>query len=285
MKANRAQKLKEYGIITLAVVLMDIGVYAFKFPNHFCFGGVSGLAVVAEPFLPFSASSINLFVNLFLLLLGFLFLGKEFGTKTAYVTVVSSLLLNGMEAVFPMPIPLTEEMTLEFLYAIALPAIASALFFYENASGGGTDIIAMILKKHSTMNISSAIMAVDAVIVAAACFVFDTRTALFSVCGLMAKTLLIDKAIERMKLSKYVTIICSQPKPICDFITNELHRSATIYKAEGAYTHKDRVVILTVMDPKQAALLERHVQAVDPEAFLLVTKSSEILGKGFKGNI
>lgn len=269
-------------MITIAVIIMDIGVYVFKFPNNFSFGGVSGLAVVVTKFVPFTASQINLVINMILLVLGFTFLGKSFGMKTAYVTVVSSVLLNVMEYLFPMSQPLTQETTLELVYAIVLPAVAAAIFFYENASGGGTDIVAMILKKYSTMDISGALLLVDAVIVVMACFVFDIRTGLFSICGLMAKTLLIDKAIERMKLNKYFTIICSNPEPICDYIVNDLKRTATIYGAEGAYTHKDKVVILTVIDPKQAVLLERHIQSVEPEAFLLVTKSSEIMGKGFK---
>lgn len=279
---DRQQTVKEYIMITIAVIIMDIGIYVFKFPNNFSFGGVSGLAVVVTKFVPFTASQINLVINMILLVLGFAFLGKSFGMKTAYVTVLSSLLLNVMEYLFPMSGPLTQETTLELVYAIVLPAVGAAIFFYENASGGGTDIVAMILKKYSTMDISGALLVVDAIIVVMACFVFDIRTGLFSICGLMAKTLLIDKAIERMKLNKYFTIICSNPEPICDYIVNDLKRSATVYRAEGAYTHKDKVVILTVIDPKQAVLLERHIQSVEPDAFLLVTKSSEIMGKGFK---
>lgn len=285
MNSKRKQVVKEYVLITVAVILMDIGIYVFKFPNNFSFGGVSGLAVVITHFVPFTASQINLAINMLLLVFGFLFLGKNFGVKTAYVTILSSVLLNLMEAAFPMHAPLTNETMLELFYAIALPAIASAILFYENASGGGTDIIAMVLRKYSTMNISSALLAVDAIIVFVAYFVFDTRTGLFSVCGLMAKTLLIDKAIEHMKLSKYFTIVCSRPEPICDYIMKELKRSATVYNAEGAYTHKGKVVILTVMDPKQAVLLERYIQSVEPDAFLMVTKSSEIMGKGFRGYI
>ena len=279
---DRQQTIKEYIMITIAVIIMDIGIYVFKFPNNFSFGGVSGLAVVVTKFVPFTASQINLVINMILLVLGFAFLGKSFGMKTAYVTVLSSLLLNVMEYLFPMSGPLTQETTLELVYAIVLPAVGAAIFFYENASGGGTDIVAMILKKYSTMDISGALLVVDAIIVVMACFVFDIRTGLFSICGLMAKTLLIDKAIERMKLNKYFTIICSNPEPICDYIVNDLKRSATVYRAEGAYTHKDKAVILTVIDPKQAQLLERHIQSVEPDAFLLVTKSSEIMGKGFK---
>ena len=285
MKSKHKQMLKEYILITIAVVLMDIGIYVFKFPNNFSFGGVSGLAVVVTHFVPFTASQINLIINMFLLIFGFMFLGRNFGVKTAYVTVLSSVLLNIMDAAFPMNGPLTNETMLELFYAIALPALASAILFYENASGGGTDIIAMVLRKYSTMNISSALLAVDAIIVFVAYFVFDTRTGLFSVCGLMAKTLLIDKAIEHMKLSKYFTIVCSKPEPICDYIMKDLNRSATVYNAEGAYTHKGKVVILTVMDPKQAVLLERYIQSVEPDAFLMVTKSSEIMGKGFRGYI
>ena len=285
MKSKHKQMLKEYILITIAVVLMDIGIYVFKFPNNFSFGGVSGLAVVVTHFVPFTASQINLIINMFLLIFGFMFLGRNFGVKTAYVTVLSSVLLNIMEAAFPMNGPLTNETMLELFYAIALPALASAILFYENASGGGTDIIAMVLRKYSTMNISSALLAVDAIIVFVAYFVFDTRTGLFSVCGLMGKTLLIDNAIEHMKVSKYFTIVCSKPEPICDYIMKDLNRSATVYNAEGAYTHKGKVVILTVMDPKQAVLLERYIQSVEPDAFLMVTKSSEIMGKGFRGYI
>ena len=139
MKNLIPKRVMEYIIITFAVVLMDVGIYVFKFPNNFSFGGVSGLAVVATAMLPFTASQINLVVNMLLLLLGFLFLGKGFGVKTAYVTVLSSVLLDVMEIVFPMKGPLTDDPMLELVYAITLPAVASAILFYENASSGGTD--------------------------------------------------------------------------------------------------------------------------------------------------
>mgnify|MGYP003247680300 CR=1 FL=1 len=213
------QTLKEYAVITAAVLIMDIGIYVFKFPNNFSFGGVSGMAVVICRFLPFTASQINLFINLLLLLVGFAVLGRNFGVKTAYVTVLSSVLLNIFEKLFPMAHPLTNEIMLELCFAIILPALAAALLFFENASGGGTDIIAMIIKKYSTMNISTALLVTDLIVVILAFLIFDTLTGLCSVLGLMAKTLLIDKTIERMKLNKFFTIISNNPQPICDFIS------------------------------------------------------------------
>lgn len=279
------QTLKEYAVITAAVLIMDIGIYVFKFPNNFSFGGVSGMAVVICRFLPFTASQINLFINLLLLLVGFAVLGRNFGVKTAYVTVLSSVLLNIFEKLFPMAHPLTNEIMLELCFAIILPALAAALLFFENASGDGTDIIAMIIKKYSTMNISTALLVTDLIVVILAFLIFDTLTGLCSVLGLMAKTLLIDKTIERMKLNKFFTIISNNPQPICDFITKDLNHSATLYDAVGAYSDQQRTVILTVVDVKQAVYLQRFIHDTEPTAFIAITKSSEIIGKGFMSYI
>lgn len=285
MNHSFRKTIKEYSRITFAIIIMDIGVYVFKFPNNFSFGGVSGMAVVISKLAPLSASQINLVINLLLLLVGFGFLGKNFGIKTAYVTILSSVLLSVFDKVLPMTHPLTGEIMLELCFAILLPAIASALLFYENASSGGTDIIAMIIRKYSTMNISMALLITDLAIVVLSFLVFDILTGLCSILGLLAKTLFIDKAIERMKLNKYFTIVSTCPEPICEYITKDLNRSATIYHAEGAYSRKRKTIILTVMDVKQAIYLERYIKQHDPCAFMLITKSSEVSGKGFTSYI
>ena len=230
-----------------------------------------------------SAAEINLIINMALLVLGFACLGKGFGVKTAYVTVLSSVLLNIFEKVIPLSAPLTDQTMLELVYAIVLPAFAAALFFFENASGGGTDILAMILKKHTTLNIATALLVIDAVIVVASFLIYDVKTGLYSVCGLLAKTMVIDKSIEQMKLCKYFTIICRKPEPICDYIKNSLHRTATIYHGQGAYSHEDETIVLSALDRKQAVQLQRFIHKTEPTAFIMITKSSEIIGKGFYG--
>ena len=151
----------EYGILTGSTLLLIVGVYFFKFPNHFSFGGVSGLAVVLSAVFPLSASTINMLVNALLLVLGFLFLGRDFGIKTVYVTVLHSLGLQAMEIWFPMEKPITDQPLLELVFAILLPAFSAALLFNIGASSGGTDIIAMILRKHSSVNIGTALLIVD----------------------------------------------------------------------------------------------------------------------------
>lgn len=281
--SNKAIKLfKDYIVITLAVIIMDLGIYAFKFPNHFSFGGVSGLAVVLNEILGISAAQINLVINLALLAIGFAVLGKSFGLKTAYATVLSSVVLSLMEKMMPISAPLTNQPMLELAYAIALPAVAAAMLFYVDASGGGTDIVAMILKKYTTIDIGTALLISDVAIVALSFVAFDVRTGLFSVCGLLAKSIFVDRTMDQMRLCKYFTIISSDPEPICDFIQNVLNRSTTLYNAEGGYSHENKKVILCALDRRQAVILQRFIRQTDDSAFIMITKSSETFGKGFR---
>ena len=281
--SNKAIKLfKDYIVITLAVIIMDLGIYAFKFPNHFSFGGVSGLAVVLNEILGISAAQINLVINLALLVIGFAVLGKSFGLKTAYATVLSSVVLSLMEKMMPISAPLTNQPMLELAYAIALPAVAAAMLFYVDASGGGTDIVAMILKKYTTIDIGTALLISDVAIVALSFIAFDVRTGLFSVCGLLAKSIFVDRTMDQIRLCKYFTIISSDPEPICDFIQNVLNRSTTLYNAEGGYSHENKKVILCALDRRQAVILQRFIRQTDDSAFIMITKSSETFGKGFR---
>ena len=273
----------EYLMLTAATLILVIGVYLFKFPNHFSFGGVTGIAIVLSAAMPATPGNITFIINMLLLLLGFIFLGKEAGIKTVYVSVLTSVGLSAAEVLFPISHPLTDEPVLELVFAIVLPAFSAAIFFNMGASGGGTDIVAMILKKYTRLNIGTALFFVDMGIVIAACFVFDTQTGLCSLCGLLAKSLVVDGVIENINLCKYFTIICDNPQPICDFIMQKLNRSATVYHAEGAYGHKEKTVIITIMKRSQAVELRNFIRETQPGTFIAITNSSEIIGKGFRG--
>ena len=282
-RAKVKQVITEYFILTIATLFLVVGVYVFKFPNDFSFGGVTGISVVLSAVMPISPGSINFVINMAFLVLGFIFLGKETGIKTVYVSVLTSVALSAAEKLFPMSGPLTNQPVLELIYAIVLPAASSAILFNVGASGGGTDIIAMILKKYTKLYIGTALFLVDVLIVLASCLVFDVQTGLFSLCGLLAKSLVVDGVIENINLCKYFTIVCNEPEPICNFITNKLKRSATIYQAEGAYQHNKRYVVMSVMKRSQAVELRNFIHATQPSAFIAITNSSEIIGKGFRG--
>ncbi|MFR5602574.1 MAG: YitT family protein [Lachnospiraceae bacterium] len=274
----------EYGVITLSIWIMCVGVYFFKFPNKFAFGGVTGFSTVVSELTRWSASDFTFIVNMVLMTMGFLILGRSFGMKTAYASVLMSFTLSIMERVWPMSSPLTDQPLLELIFAIFLPAVGSAVLFNIGASSGGTDIIAMILKKYTSWNIGTVLFMVDIASVLMAFFVFGPTTGLFSTLGLMAKSLMIDGVIENINLCKCFNIICDDADPICDYIIRELHRSATIYEAKGAFTHHKKTVIMTTMKRSQAVKLRNFIRRVEPTAFILISDSSEIIGKGFLTN-
>ena len=275
--------LVDYGKLTVASVLISVSTWLFKYPNNFSFGGITGFSVVLSKVIDVSASTINLVINAVLLVIGVVVLGKNFAGKTFFVTVVSTGGISLLDRIYPITKPLSNEPVIELLFAVGITAVASAILFNMDASSGGTDIVAMILKKYTTMEIGAAIFAVDLLIAASAFIVFDFPTGLFSLTGLFAKTLIMDGAIENLNLCKYFTIITTNPKPICDYIHNELHRSATIYKAEGAYSHTEKNIVLVVLKRSQAVRLRRFIKDVEPTAFMMITNSSEIIGKGFRG--
>lgn len=273
--------IKDYALITLSTLLIAVGVYFFKFPNNFTFGGVTGLAVAVGKILPFSPSAVNFVVNMVLLLLGFLFLGKGFGVRTVYSSMLLSISLSAMQYLFPLDKPLTDDPMLELVFAIVLPALGSAILFNIGASSGGTDIVAMILKKYSSINIGNALLASDLLITLSAFFIFDIKTFLFSMLGLFTKSLVIDNVIESINMCKYFNVVCSNPEPICDFIVHKLGRSATVCNAEGAFSHEEKQIIFTVMSRYQAVMLRQYIKQVEPGAFILISNTSEIIGKGF----
>lgn len=273
--------LLDTALITLGCAALVIGNYFFKFPNDFVFGGATGIAVLLGATTPLSVGTANLILNAFFLLLAFITLGRKFGLKTIYATVLMTVSLSVMEKVFPMPSPFTDQLMLEFFISILLTAVGSAVLFHCEASGGGTDIVAMILKKYIGAEIGIMVLLSDVLIVVAAFFVFNIETALFSSFGLLVKSLVIDNSIARINQAKMVNIICDNPEPICDFILKELNKGATFFPAKGAFSHLDRYVIMSVMKNRQEIKLRRFLREHQPSAFVWVSHSSNIFGKGF----
>lgn len=274
-------KLKNFSLLTISTLIMAVGIYFFKFTNNFTFGGITGIAVLVAKFLPISASDFSFVVNILLLIIGWIVLGKSFAEKTTYSTILLSVSLSLLERIYPMSHPLTNEPLLELIFAILLPALGSAILFNIGASSGGTDVIAMILKKYTSVDIGKGLMISDLIFTLAGFLVFNVKTGLYSLFGLIMRSALIDNFIESFNRSKYFHVVTSNATCICDFIQNDLQRGATIVNATGAFTGDDKYIILTVLSPSQAVKLRNFIKEHDPKAFLLVSNTSEIIGKGF----
>ena len=275
---------KEILWLNLGALLVAVGVYFFKFPNHFTTGGVSGISILAAHYVPeLTTATLNLILNFLLLGVGAAFLGRGFGLRTAYATVASSVLTWLFERLIPMAAPMTSQPVLELMFAVGLPAVGSALLFNVDASSGGTDIIAMLVKKYSHMNIGLSLAMADLTVAVGACVAFGMETGLFSLFGLFLKSIMVDTVMDNLRTYKVFQIITDHPQPICDFIMNTLHHSATVTDGQGAFSHQERKIIMTVVNRSQAIRLQTFVRTTDPHSFITITSSSEIIGKGFRG--
>ena len=284
MTKEQKNSLREWLYITAGILIMTAGIYFFKFPNHFSTGGVTGIAIVLGHYIPaITPGTLVTIINVALLILGFAVFGKSFGIRTVYASLLMSGMLQLLEAVYPMEAPMTSQPLVELLFAVGLPAVGSAILFNLDASSGGTDIIAMILKKHTALNIGIALLCSDIIITVSACFAFGMETGLFSILGLIIKSLFMDMVTDNLKTKKCFQIITSDPEPVVDFITGVLHRGATRLQGEGAYTHEGKTVLLTVVSRHEAVVLRNYIHKQDPGAFMIITSSTEIIGKGFRG--
>ena len=182
----------------------------------------------------------------------------------------------------PIDAPLTDQPFLELTYATLLGGIGSAILFNCHASSGGTDIAALILKKYTSMDVGKALLVTDVLIAASTFYVVGLKAGLYSLLGLFAKTFLIDSVIEEINMSKAFTIITTRPQEIEDYVMNVLHRGITVEKATGGYTGEDKTVLICVCSRMDAARLRRRVRDLDKDAFMIVTSSSEIVGRGFQ---
>ena len=284
-------------VLNFGVFLMAAGVFFFKGPNNFATGGVSGIAIIIANYttsIPFLTQSVlNLILNAFLLILGFIFLGKGCTFKTAYCSIMYTLEMYAMEWIMrgmgleqlSAANTLTNEKFLEFIYAMLLTGIGSAILFNCNASSGGTDIIALIIKKFAKMDIGKAMIVTDLLIASSTFIIFDITTGLYSILGLFFKSFLVDGVIESIGKSKFVKIITTNPELITPFIIEGLHRGYTVYKAEGGYTGEEKSIIITVCKQREALKLKIKIHQVDPSAFVILTDTNEIIGKGFRSSL
>ena len=283
-KMDIRKTAKEWLLLLLGTALTAAGVYFFKFPNNFSTGGVSGISVILGHYFPNATpGDFVMGINMALLLVGFLVFGKGFGVKTAVVSTLMSGMIWVLERVLPMDHPMTSQPLMELIFAVSLPAVGSAILFNLDASTGGTDIVAMVLRKFTSLNIGNALMISDSIITVMACVAFGMETGLFSILGLLMKSLLVDMVLENINTHKYFHIITTHPREIEEYITRTLKRGATELHGEGAYTHEGRSILLTVMNRRQGILLRRYVRSVDPHAFVLIMNTGDIIGKGFRG--
>ncbi len=293
-------------LMAVGIIMMSASVYFFQTPNDLTLGGIAGIAIVLNKLI-YNASPdvaailtqgvIMAIINVLLLVLGLIILGKQCTVKTIFCSLLYTGIIwlleyfNVISYLTPVneagvhAATLTDQPLLELVYAILLFGVGGALIFNCGASSGGTDIIALILKKFTRLNVGMALMLIDFLIVCISFYTFDVESALFSMLGLFTKSFLLDSVIENISKTKYITIITPNPEIVSDYILNVINHGYTMYDAEGGYTHAKKKVLVTVCKRSEALKLKLYIHKADPAAFVIITDANEILGKGFGGTV
>ena len=274
------QKIKEYLLTTIGVALTAIALEYFFFPCDIAAGGVSGIGLVVNKVSGLDTSIVVLVLNILLFILAFIVLGKSFGAKSIYATVMLSVFMWIIEKILK-PGILTENMFLASVFGSILLGMGAAIVFHQGASTGGTSIIAAIISKFTPIGIGISVLLTDSFVCLLAISVFGVDKGLFGFFSVILIGSIIDKFIDGFNTCKQVFIITAKEKEIVNHIIKNIDRGCTVLNGNGGYTGSDIKVIYTVLSTKEFIELKKSIKNIDPNAFLTVNESTEVLGKGF----
>lgn len=276
---ERTKKIKEYVIITLGTLIVSMAVCFFLLPSNVVVGSLSGLVMVLATFIPLKISVMTFILNAVLLVVGFLFIGKEFGAKTVYTSLLMPIFLYVFELIFPNNKSLTNDVVLDTICYILVVSVGLALLFNANASSGGLDIVAKLLNKYLHIEIGKAMTLAGMCTAISSIFVYDTKTLVLSILGTYANGIVLDHFIDGFNRRKRICILTEQYKELQNFIVHELHRGVTLYPAIGGYNNEEKIELVTILTRNEYAEVLNYLHSVDENAFVTVSTVNEVIGQ------
>lgn len=271
--------IKEYSIVTIGTLIVATGVFFFMLPSNVVAGSLTGLVMVLANFIPIKISVLTFILNLGLLLIGFIFVGKEFGGKTVYSSIIMPVFLGIYEFAFPNFKSLTNDVLLDTICYMLIVSVGVALLFNVNASSGGLDIVAKILNKYTHIELGKAMTIAGMVTAFSSILVYDTKILVLSILATYANGIILDNFIDGYNRRKRVCILSSNYEQIQDFITNELKRGVTLYQAIGGYKKEEKTEIVTILTRSEYGALLNYLHSIDKSAFVTVSTVNEVIGE------
>ena len=279
------EKAKNVLLILLGCVITGLAYALFLIPHHFVPGGVSGIAIILNYFAALPVGALIIVLNVPVFLLGLKTMGKKYVLNSLAGMVVSSVFIDLFNRVLKLP-SATDNPVLASIYGGVMLGIGLGIVFRGRASTGGSDIIGMILSKYTGMSLGYGIMVTDFVIISASGFALHSLEApLYGYLVLFLSTKVIDMVLEGWNYSKLVIITSTRTDEIADYILRGLDRSGTALRSRSLYLNREGELILTVIHRKQLADLRNFIKKTDPEAFVIINDTYDVLGKGFKSHL
>lgn len=279
MKSKLRCYIQDMAVITFATFIVAVAVYFFMMPNNLAIASIAGLAVVLQNFIPLSVATISLIFNVGLLIIGFIFVGREFGGKTVYTSVILPIFVGIFEKLFPKYNGLTGDPFLDMICYIFIVSIGLSLLFNHNASSGGLDIIVKILNKYLHIDKGKAMSIAGMLVSLSAIFAYDTKTVVLSVLGTYLNGIILDYFLFGTNIKKKVCILSRKNEEIKKYILKNMHSGATLYKVIGAYNNEEHEEVVAIVNKREYGVLMQFIRRTDPDAFVTVSTINEVMYK------
>ena len=279
--------LKNYTLLTVGAFIYAFGIAVFLDPNHLAPGGVSGISIILNSFIPIGTGIWIFVINIPLMILGLIVFKFSFLMGTLYATAFSSAIIEVIARVFPHLIPdMHDHLVIAAVAGGALVALGIGLVFRGGGSTGGFDIVVKLLRrKFRHMKTGVLYLALDMTVITLSAIAFhDILVALYAVVTVFTNSTVLDMVLYGKDNAKMVYIIPDAPEAISDRLMKEVETGVTLLHGEGAYTKKDKKVLMCVLHDQQYPMLRDIVKQEDKHAFLIVTKATEIFGEGYKNH-
>ena len=280
MSNKYLQFIKEYIIVALACVVMAFNINYFFVGNKLAEGGVSGLSLIIHYLSNIDVSYLYFALNIPLIILAYIFLGKNFLLKTLFATFVLSVFLK-VFASFSEPL---DDILLAAIFGGAINGIAIGIVFYAGGSTGGMDIVAKIVNKYTGIPISRILLATDFIVLSIVAVIFGKVIFMYTLISLVISSKMIDIIQVGIYSAKGVTIITTKEDEIRKRIMEDTKRGITLIDAKGGYTQKEIGMLYCVVGQYQLIRVKTIVKEVDPSAFMIVADVHEVIGNGFLVN-
>lgn len=271
------QRMQDTIYVTLGAFVLALAVNIVYLPNQIVAGGASGLSIVLNDLFGWDVAMTLYAINIPLLVLCFLLLGKEVGLKTIYGSLVNPFFI-WLTASLP---PLTNNIFLAALYGGILTGVGLGLVFRGNASTGGSAIVTQIVNKYTNMSLGVAVFVVDGMIIATAFFAFSKDAILFSLISLFIIGRVVDRIQVGMSRSKNLFIISEKYDEIHTLFIKELDKGVTLLPIEGGFTNQPGKLLMTVIPERDFVAVKEAILRIDEAAFFVSLEASEVNGRGF----
>ena len=269
--------LQDFAMITFGTAIVAAAVFFFLVPSKLSVASISGLAIVLENYIALPVSGITMILNLSLLVVGFLLVGREFGSKTVYTSILLPTFIWVLERLLPNYTSIMQDPFLDMICYIFVVSIGLAILFNRNASSGGLDIVAKLLNKFFRMDLGTAMSGAGMVVALSSGLVYDAKTVVLSILGTYLNGIILDRFIFGFTIKKRVCVISEKEEEIRQYIIRNLHSGATIYQAQGAYHLEPKKEIITIVDKNEYLKLMNFLDKVDPNAFVTVYDVNKII--------